>query len=279
MRLRVLVWLSVCVAPGWIAAAEKAEDAFRAGETRLAAGDLPGALQQFAAAVRADQTNQDYRQQYAMVRQVVMMRNSLPKEKNLAQWEYMARALHSFYISNRLHGEALAVAEQMHAKLNIGSSALLLAETQLAMNKPAEAAEVLGGLAADKHDSTTRSIHSLALARQGKVAEAKTTAQSVQLAGNAGPGAIYAAARCYAALGNAEQACRMLVRCFEASAPSRLEGFKSHARTSPEFAALASRADFTAALRTESKVPESKCSGGSSCAGCPMRGKCASGAQ
>ncbi len=214
-----------------------------------------------------------------MVRQVLMMRDSLPKEKNVAQWEYMARALHTFYISNGLYGDALALDQQMHAKLNTASSALLLAETQLAMNKPAEAAGVLGGLPADKHDSTTRAIHSLALARQGKLAEAKQAAQSVQLTSAAGPGAIYAAARCYAAIGNMDQACQMLVRCFESSPPSRLEGFRQHARTSPEFAALASHAGYAAALQTQSKIPESKCSGGSSCAGCPMRGKCASGGQ
>jgi hypothetical protein len=166
----------------------------------------------------------------------------------------------------------------MHAKLHTASSALLVAETQLAMNKPAEAAAVLGGLAADKHDSTTRSIHGLALARQGQVDEAKQVAQSVQLAGDAGPGAIYAAARCQAAIGNADRASQLLVRCFESSPPSRLEGFKQHAKTSPEFAALASNAGFVAALQTQSKVSESQCSGGSSCASCPMRGKCSSGA-
>jgi len=281
MKLRMMVWLAaaVCTASSWLGAAEKAEDVFRAGEARLASGDLQGALQQFAKAVRADQTNQDYRQHYAMVRQVLMMRDSLPKEKDAAQWEYMARALHTFYIGNGLYADALAIDQQMHAKLNPASSALLLAETQLAMNKPAEAAAVLGGLPAERHDSTTRAIHGLALARQGKMAEAKRVAQSVQLASDAGPGAIYAVARCNAAVGNLDPACRMRVRCFESSPPSRLEGFKQHAKTSPEFAALTSHAGFAAALQTGSKVAESQCSGGSSCATCPMRGKCASGAQ
>ncbi len=281
MKLRVIAWLVVTVGtmPSWVGAAEKAADVFRAGETQLASGDLQGALQQFAKAARADQANQDYRQHYAMVRQVLTMRDSLPKEKDAAQWEYMARALHTFYISNGLYRDALAIDQQMHAKLNTASSAVLLAETQLAMNKPGEAAEVLAGLAADKHDSTTLAIRSLALARQGKVDEAKQVAQSIQVAGDAGPGAVYATARCYAAVGNTEQACQMLVRCFESSPPSRLEGFKQHAKTSPEFAGLTSNAGFAAALQTESKVSESKCSGGSSCANCPMRGKCASGGQ
>jgi thioredoxin-like negative regulator of GroEL len=262
---------------GWVGAAEKAEDVFRTGEARLASGDLQGALQQFAKAARADQSNQEYVQHYAMVRQVVMMRDSLPKEKDLAQWEYKARALHTFYLNNGLYADALKVDQQLHAKLNTGASALLLAETQLAMNKPAEAAEVLAALAADKHTVATKSLHGLAVARQGKPEEARKIAQAIQLTSDEGPGAVYAAARLHAAIGDNEEACRMLVRCFESSAPSRLAGFKQHAKTSPEFASLAADAGFVAALQTESKVPESKCSGGSSCATCPMRGKCASG--
>jgi hypothetical protein len=147
------------------------------------------------------------------------------------------------------------------------------------MNHPAEAAEVLGGLAPDKHTVATRALHGLALARQGKPEEAKKAAQAIQLTSDEGPGAVYAAARLHAAIGDNEQACQLLVRCFESSAPTRLAGFKQHAQTSPEFAGLAADAKFVAALRTASKVPESKCSGGSSCANCPMRGQCASGEQ
>ena len=53
-------------------------------------------------------------------------------------------------------------------------------------------------------------------------------------------------------------------------------GYKAHAKACPEFAALPS-AELAKVMATESKVPESKCSGGSSCAGCPNRGKCAHG--
>jgi len=45
---------------------------------------------------------------------------------------------------------------------------------------------VLGGLASGKHDSTTRAIQGLALARQGKVDEAKQVAQTVRLTSDAG---------------------------------------------------------------------------------------------
>jgi len=278
MRCHVVALLLVAGGASWVGAAEKGTDLFRAGESRLAAGDLQGALQQFGQAARADQSNQQYVQQYAMLRQVLAMRDSLPKENDAAQWEYKARALHAFYLSKGLYGEAVKIDQQLHAKVNTGATALLLAETQVAMNRPAEAAQVLADLAAEKQTLATRSLHGLALARQGHAEEAQKIAQAIQVSDSDGPGAVYAAARLYAAIGDREQACRLLVRCFESASPSSLAGFKQHAQASPEFAGLAGDAKFAAALQTASKVPESACSGGSSCATCPMRGKCASAA-
>jgi hypothetical protein len=273
----LLATLAFAVLTGRTEAAEQGADLFRAGETQLASGDLPGALQQFAGAVRADPANQRYMQQYAMLRQVLMMRASLPKETVPAQWEYKARALHTFFVNHGLYADALEVGRQLHSKLNNGSSALLLAETQLAMNQPADAAEVLAALPTAKHTVATKALHGLAAARQGKPDEAKRIAQTIQLTSAEGPGAVYAVARLQAAIDDGEQACQLLVRCFESAAPSRLAGFKQHAQTSPEFSGLAGDARFVAALRTASKVSESACSGGTSCASCPMRSKCASG--
>jgi hypothetical protein len=93
MRLRRVVLLVFAGLTSGLAAAEQAADLFRKGETQLAAGDLQGALQQFAGAVRASPSNQQYMQQYAMLRQVLMMRASLPNERVAAQWEYKARGL------------------------------------------------------------------------------------------------------------------------------------------------------------------------------------------
>lgn len=279
MRLRMIALLVLAGLTGGAAAAEQAAELFRTGETQLAAGDLPGALQQFAGAVRAEPGNQQYMQQYAMLRQVLMMRASLPKERVVAQWEYKARALHTFYVNHKLYADALEIGTQLHDKLNNGASALLLAETQLAMNQPADAADVLAALPAAEHTVATRALHGLAVARQGQPGEARKIAESIPLNGNEGPGAVYAVARLYAALGDGEQACQLLVRCFESALPSRLAGFKQHAQTSPEFSGLTADTRFVAALRTASKVPESACSGGSSCASCPMRGKCASSEQ
>lgn len=257
------------------ARAETAKEAFASGQSLLASGDLPGALKQFSRAASAAQNNREYTQQYALVRQAIALRDTLAKETDSERWEYMGRALHSFYIGQGLYSDALALDRQMHAKLNTAQTAVTLAETALALDRGAEAAEVLAKLAPAEQTPGTRALHGLAVARQGRADEARQIANSLSLPNEASPSVLYAAARLHAASGDARAACDLLVRCFEGVAPSQLERFKEHAQKSVEFTSLVATPQFTQALQTKSKVPESPCSSGSRCSSCPMRAKCA----
>ncbi|NLX95912.1 MAG: hypothetical protein GXY83_07035 [Rhodopirellula sp.] len=256
---------------------ETPAQAFADGERLLAGADFDGALAAFARAARADRENQQYLQHYAMVRRILLLREQLDTEQDDARWEYQARALHSFYISRGLYREALALDRKMHQRLSTASTAVLLAETELALDMNSEAARTLAGLPAEKQTEATRALHGLALARQGKVDEAKQIAAGVELNGEAGPAMLYRVARLTAAVGDNERSLALLTRCFESVAPSQLAAFKDHAQRNPEFGKLASKPEFSRVLQTESKVPESKCSGGSGCSGCPMRGNCGKG--
>ena len=257
-----------------VACAETAAESFAQGEKLLAKGEFDTALQSFAAAARADKGNQEYTQHHAMVRRIVDLRGRLDAETKRQQWEYMARALRSFYVNERIYPELLKLDQAIHAKLKSAESASFLAETQLAMDQNAEAAQTLSALESDKATEMTQLLLGIALARSGKTDQAKHIAENVTLPKDAGPSVKYTAARLYAATGDSAKAMELLKACFEATLPSQLDGFKSHAKTCAEFAAIASTPEFVAVMKTESKVPESKCSGGSSCAGCPMRGKC-----
>ena len=273
-NLSICVIIATVLAHPALVRADLVEQAFASGHALLAKADFHGALRAFAQAARGDRRNQDYLQHYAMVRQVVTLRERLKTERDPAQWEYIARALHAFYVSQGIYREALALDLRIHARLKSALSAMLLAETQLAMDRNADAAEVLASLEAGKQTVATRSLYGVALARQGKAGEAREVAQKVALAESADPGTLYCGARLHAAVGNTDQALGLLARAFESVAPSRLDGFKSAVKQSPDFARLASTSQFGKVLQTKSKVAESKCSGGSSCAGCPMRAKC-----
>jgi len=275
---RSLLWIGLlgllAVARPGATQADTAKQAFADGKTLLAKADFHGAMDAFARALQADRTNEQYFQHFAMVRQVLALRDLLETEQEADRWERAARGLHSFYIRERLFEEALALDKKIHARLNTASSAVLLAQTQLSMQRPAEAAAVLSALDNEKQTAASRALYGLTLVRQGRMKSARRVAGRIELPNGAGPGAIYRAARLQAAVGNSDAALELLVRCFESIAPSRLDSFKKHAEQCPDFAALASTPQFAEALQTQSKVPESKCSGGRSCAGCPMRRNC-----
>jgi len=267
----VVAVMSFC--PQAVRAAD-GEKAFASGKTLLEKGDFRTALAAFARAARADRSNQEYLREYSLLRRIIAMRNRLDSETDPQRWEYSARALHAYYVNNNIYGEALALDEEIHEKLNSSYSAMLLGQTQLSMQRNAEAAATFAGLKADDANASTRALLGVALARQDKLDEARRIARQIELPKDAGPRMIYNVARVHAAVGNRDEALTLLTRCFESVAPSRLDGFKQHAKACPDFAKLAAADSFAKVLKTESKVAESKCSGGSSCAGCPMRAGC-----
>jgi hypothetical protein len=257
-----------------IAHAETAAESFAKGEKSLVKGEFGTALQSYATAARADRNNQEYMQHYAIVRRIVDLRSRLEAETKLQQWENMARALRAFYVNERIYPELLKLDQAIHAKLNSAESAAFLAETQLAMDHNSAAVQTLSALEPSKTTAMAQLLLGIALVRSGQADQAKQIAEKFSLPNDAGPSVTYTAARLHAATGDSAKSMELLKACFEGTLPSQLDGFKSHAKTCPEFATVASTPEFAGIMKIESKVPESKCSGGSSCAGCPMRGKC-----
>lgn len=274
-RVAIVVAVGVLFVLPALARGETAPEAFARGKSLLEKGDFDAALTAFAAAARSDLDNDAFRQQYGLVRRIVDLRKRLDGEKDPERWEYTARALHAFYLDQGLYGQAVGIGRKIHEKVNTAASAMNLAETELAMNNNADAEKMLAALDKEgKATPSTRALLGVSLARLGKAAEAKKVAQTVTLPDDAGPQMTYAFARLQAATGNTDAALTSLQKCFESLPASRLENFKEHAKLCPDFAAIATTAKFAKVLETESQAGESKCSGGSGCANCPMRGKC-----
>jgi predicted negative regulator of RcsB-dependent stress response len=262
-----------------VAFADSAAQSFADGEKLLAKADFEGALKAFAQAAKADRSKPEYMQQYALVNRVVGLRKQLAAEEDAIQWENIARSLHSFYISRGLYEEALPLDEKIHKKLGSAYSAALLAETQLVLDRDADALKVLSELADTKQNANTRALKGLALTRLGKADEAREAAKAIELPADSGPATIYSVARVQAAVGNTDGALALLKRCFESVPPSQLENFKKHAKATREFARISTSSEFSKVFETASKVAESACSAGSNCASCPMRGQCSGGAK
>ncbi len=274
--LPVLLVVGLLLAPG-IAAAETAEQAAAQGKTLLAKGDFKAALAAYATAAKTDPANRDYARQHAVLRRVIQLREQLDADPESSRWAYYARGLRAFYISQGIYSEALALDKRIFARLKDAPSAAQLAETQLAMDLAGEAAETISALPADQATPVTQALLGIALARQDKMPQARKVAAGIEFPEEVGPRMIYTVARLQARIGDAEAATKLLARCLESTPPSLLEGYRAHAKECPDFEAIAATDSCAQALETKSAIAESKCSGGSGCSGCPMRGKCAHG--
>ena len=247
---------------------------FADGKALLTKGDFDGALKALEAAAKADSKNDEYRQEASVLRRIIKIRKNLDDQKDMAKWEATARSLRAFYYDNDIYTEALALDKRVHARLNTPESAAMLAETQLELGRNAEAAELLGDVEDGKLTPQARVLLGIARAREKNVDGAREALAKLPKAEEAGAGLLFDMARLASLTGDQKRAAELLTKCFEATPPSRLASFKAYARQCKDLGGLAGTEAFTKALATESKVAESKCSGGSDCGKCPMKGGC-----
>lgn len=264
--------LCLCSTTAW--AANDAAVSFERARQLVAAGDLAAARKALVAAVKADRSNQQYLQQYLLVSQAIKLQQAVKTEKDPKRWEAAAQSLSLFYSSQGLHAQALPVDEAIYNRLKSADAAVQLGETMLALDEHGRAVELLRD--APQNSPASQALLCVALVRQGNTDEANQVASTLKVASDADPFTLYLAARAQAAVGDSS-ALATLKRCYESVPPSRLNALKNHTKQCRDFARLTSSAAFSEVLRTQSKVPESKCSGGSSCSSCPMRGNCSHG--
>ncbi|MBD3237240.1 MAG: hypothetical protein GF330_11085 [Candidatus Eisenbacteria bacterium] len=242
-----------------------------AGDQYLGRGQFAEALDAYAAAIKAEPENQELQQKHAMLRQVIDLRAALQEETEDRRWSVFARALRAFYYAHGLHDEALELDRQAHQRLHSPETALLLAETLLELDQPAEAAQVLSDEGEERLAPGAKLLLGIAKARQGD----RTSARDLLAAAGTPPATppatwLYRAACLNALLDRRDEALQNLAQLFETTPPTRIEATKARVQSCPDFASLADQAEFASVLETPSKIELSSCTGGSSCGSCAL---------
>lgn len=274
------VLLVLCLLSVPALAEKEAPDAakrFAEGEKLLAKADFEGALKAFAAASKADPENKAYRGRAMTVKRVIRARKYVETAEVDAKWEKVAISLHAFYAREGLAEEALALDRKIHEKRPSATSASLLAETLLDAGKNEEARKLLAGLPKEHKDLQNRVYEGIALARLAKTDEAKKVAAALKITDETRPGILFDVARLRALTGDDREAVGTLAKCLEKTPAAGQAAVRDRADACADFAKLRKSEAFAAALKTESKVKVSACSGGSDCGSCPSRGGCDSG--
>jgi tetratricopeptide (TPR) repeat protein len=277
----ILVVIVACLTVGSsvfaAAPAPDAEELFEYGLSVLAKGDFDGAIEAFAAAAKADPQELNYRQHHSLLRRVVQVRAMLDQQANTERWVEMTKSLRAFYYDYKVFGEALALDERVHDKLNTAESATALGETQLELKMNEEAAAFLGALDKERTSPRSQVLLGVALARLDRMDEAEKIAAKCKPPKEPDPAYFLDMACLCALLGEKDEAAKNLTLCFEHTPPSLLDAAKDRARAREDLNGLATSAEYEKVWLTASKIKESTCSGGASCGSCPSAATCTSG--
>lgn len=270
--LHTLLVTVVMAAPALANDAVRAAASFKRGTELLQKGEFENALQAWADAARADSANADYRNEYAVLRRVIMLRKALDKESNPTKWQTDAQAVRSFYYARELYSEAATLDQQAHERFKNADTATLLGESLLALDRDADAERVLAGV--NPLPPKGNLLLGLAQARTGKLDEAKKAAVELKLPADADASLLIIAGRLEAAVGRSDSALGLIKRALETTRPSQIEAVRAQVAKFKEFSSISETADFKTALATASKVSESKCSTGKDCGSCASKTKC-----
>jgi tetratricopeptide (TPR) repeat protein len=235
----------------------------------IARAEFTQALATLEGAAKAAPENHQIGQELAILRQVIDLRGKVAAEADPARYEKMAAALRAYYYDKDLYSEALSLDRECHQRLHTAASAEWLAESMLQMGANGDARTALTAYPVDQLSAQGKWMLALAYARTGGRAEVERLLSTLPPAMDANPSLLYLSARVHALLGAGEHARTDLARAFKATPPSALARLKTHAQSCPDFRALAGETTFTQVMATESTVPESGCSRGASCGGCP----------
>lgn len=251
--------------PGVLLAAE--------GEAKLQKLDLPAAMRAYSRAVKADPQNTEYRERFLELRRVTSIKHYVDSRPNADRWLPMVVTLHAFYLNEGLDTAALDIDRHAHTRLGNPTTAVLLSETLLRLDRPAEVVSTLA-------PRTSKTWHEdvllgIALARLGKMDDAKVIDQRVSGQDKSAlvPVQLQDLARLKARLDDVPNALALLTASLEKTPSTAIEAARRRIRAEEDYANIRTLPSFAKVLATPSKVAQT-CSGGTSCGSCPNRGNC-----
>lgn len=247
-----VLFLLVFLLPGAAQAGDEAKALFEKGETLLKAGDLDGALQAYKEAAEKDPENKKYASKALILTRVVLAKDFVDSTGISPKWEKTAASLHTFYLHNGIYKEALALDRMVHKKLNSDTSTAFLAETLLEMNKNEEALKLLKER--EKLILQNRLYLGIALARLGRMEEARRLEKETLLPDDTDAGNLFEAARFKTLLGNHKNALFLLTLCLEKTPKDQHERVKTFIKRCRDLKPLMESEKFKDVMVTKSKV-------------------------
>lgn len=252
--------------------AQDAQENFLKGQELLKQSNFEEALKCFEKAWKLDKSKESYKREYMLLRQVIKVRQYLPKESNQEKWASMAYSLYTYYTQCKAYDEMIAIAKEIHEKVSNDDSFLLVAETYILTQKNKEAIQWISP--AKPLSPFLNILYAIALARTGEIEESKKIYGELAKKDQKNVFYIFYKASLESLIGYKETALKTLAVCFKYTPSAQLGLLQERAMEFPDFKALHQDQAFKEVMKIRSMVPESSCSEGKDCSTCPSRSKC-----
>ena len=236
----VLAMLALVAVPSGLAQDNEnaGAQAFAKGQALLKTGAIQDALQAFATAARAPDARDEYKQQFMLVRNVLNMRQALAVQDDPAKWNKIAVRLRNFYYTLRLYEDLYKLASKMHERNPSASSAVLMADALLCLNRNEEAEKALRSVDGSKLNLHAKTLLGLALARQKKMDEARAIVAGIKMPEQVSPRFLLDVARVKVLVGDVDGGLADLTTAFERT---NAKGSAPASRRSPRARRTSSR--------------------------------------
>ena len=247
-------------------------------EMLLQQGKFEEARDAFVALAKADPENEALVKRALVLKRVVDLREMVATEEVSPTWERAATALHGFYIQNKLTDAALAAGKAAHAKAGSDVTASFVADALLEKGANKEAVAWVEGLRMAQQTPQNLTYQSIALARLGRMDEAREIQKLYGTAETKDPGLLFDTARVQSLLGESEQALATLKSAFENCPAMALPMLKDLAGSSTDLSSLIRMPAFAEVMKTASKASGGGGGGGCGGGGCGEKsGGCGGG--
>jgi hypothetical protein len=235
------------------------------------------ALNEYAAAAKADPQEEYYRQQYVFLQRVTKMQSLLTTELNIEKWKSYAKAVRGYYYYKGYYTLALQIDLKAAGKFKNVDYAANALETLLLAGKNADAAKF-----AEQNIFTDKSVRYQTLnlvleAANGHAAKAVESLKVIKIDPNSNYKSYFDSARIYSAANDKDKTLSNLKSFIENSPPTEHNSAKTMIVKSTSFSALQGSDELKMVLETASKGKI--CTPGSKCKSCKTKGRCSSKAE
>lgn len=242
--------------------------ALRAAESPLAAalrsGDFDTALKLFPAEIEKRPGDVKLKKAYAALRTTIRRQELFDREDDPELLQNLGKPLRAYYYRFGLYQKAAAVDRKVCEKAPTPQNAVAYAVTLLNLDRNADAVKIFDSLKSEELPAGSQLCAALAYARTGEAKKADAIRARFPI-DNLKPGLFPLAARIAAVRGDAKSAAALTRRILENAPAKQHDSLKKQLFASADFSGIATDAEFQAALKTASKLPDE-------CATCPNRG-------